>query len=96
MQEHHWIESTDMEKRPWVLDVTHTYSRRKPTDQDLGFVVHIGALGDMEHSVQTIDERYEGIDECVEAIAETMRWRLPLTDLEKERIHGALYEILND
>lgn len=96
MQEHTWLESDDMEARPWAVDVVHTFSRRKPTNQDLGFVVHIGQMGrNIDHMTLTIDESYTDAHECAEAIAQVMEPHMELTSSEIESIETEIDKILN-
>lgn len=95
MQERHWIESGDMEARPWAVEVLHTYSRRKPTNQDLEATVHIGQIEGKDPICIPIVFSFDNDAVCAEAVVKTLEERLSLLPEDIILIKESLEDIIN-
>lgn len=95
MQERHWIESGDMKARPWAVEVLHTYSRRKPTNQDLEATVHIGQIDGADSICMPIVSSFENDADCAAAVVKVIEKMLSLKPEDIILIEESLKGIIN-
>lgn len=96
MQEIHWIKQERECDKPWTIQVFHVYSKRKPANQSLDFVLYSEAFENETNSVSLfgLDKNME-IEDYLEILKNKLSEISDFVPKDEDQLRAALTSIIN-